>query len=602
MTSDANDQPTQPSTPPEAQSLGEEASDGSGLPRRKILIGSQRDPGAYKPKPKRDWIPIAESGKKKGKPDRRPPAQANEPGPAVPDARADLGSVEPVVVVASLPEMAMADMSLAPAAIQEPIVATPIGDRRAPTADRPSESAQPFARGGVPVPSVESIEAVEVYSAGVEAAIAETVTAMPSVLPSGAKKFPPPNIRDRLSPDLEEEFQRVLADVTMDTLVAGTDAVASQVTLEPDSHHNARVVAVSREDVFVELGGREQGIVPLRLFPEPPQPGAVIEVVVTRLNREEGLYEVTLPLAAAEIGDWSQVSEGILVEARVTGHNAGGLECEVNRLRAFIPVSQIALYRVENLEEFVDQRFICVVTEADPMRRNLVLSRRAVLEREREEARHKILESLAPGQTHEGVVRKLMDFGAFVDLGSGVDGLIHVSQLGWGRIKHPRDVVQEGQTIRVRVEKVDKDTGRIGLSYRDQLQNPWTNVDQKYPTGTVIHGRVVKLMEFGAFVEVEPGVEGLVHISELSHKRVARVGDVVKEGDEIDAAVLSVDPKAQRISLSMKGALAPPEPEAPPQSQAAEEPQPPPKPVSTKPAKPLKGGLGRSPRGVRYRF
>jgi small subunit ribosomal protein S1 len=224
-----------------------------------------------------------------------------------------------------------------------------------------------------------------------------------------------------------------------------------------------------------------------------------------------------------------------------------------------------------------------------------VLSRRAVLEREREEARRTMLESLAPGQIHEGIVRKLVDFGAFVELGSGVDGLLHVSQLGWGRVKHPSEVVQEGQKIRIRVEKVDKDSGRISLSYRDLLENPWTTADQKYLVNSVVRGKVVKLMDFGAFVELEPGVEGLVHISELSHKRVARVSDVVKEGDEIEAVVLSVDPKARRISLSMKNVTSPPEPEAPPQAPAAQEPPAKPKPAK-RPAKPLLGGLGRSPK------
>jgi small subunit ribosomal protein S1 len=390
-----------------------------------------------------------------------------------------------------------------------------------------------------------------------------------------------------------------MADVPLDTLMDGMEITTAQASLEPESRYPARVVAVSREDVFVELGGREQGILPLRLFPEPPQPGSVLEVVVVRFNPEDGLYEVTLPLAAAEIGDWSQVTEGMLVEARVTGHNAGGLECEVNRLRGFIPVSQISLYRVENLEEFVDQKFTCLVTEANPQRRNLVLSRRAVLEREREEARATILESLAPGQVREGVVRKVLDFGAFVDLGSGVDGLLHVSQLGWGRVKHPSEVVQEGQKISVRVDKVDRESRKISLSYRDLLENPWTGADRKYVVNTVVRSKVVKIMEYGAFVELEPGVEGLVHISELSHKRVPRVSDVVKEGDEIDAVVLSVDPKAQRISLSMKNVNPPPEAEAAAPAPAAEEPPAKPKPPR-QPARPLKGGLGRSPRGSKF--
>jgi small subunit ribosomal protein S1 len=255
---------------------------------------------------------------------------------------------------------------------------------------------------------------------------------------------------------------------------------------------------------------------------------------------------------------------------------------------------------VEDLSEFVDQKFICLVTEANPERRNLVLSRRAVLEREKEESRKQLLESLAPGQVREGVVRKLMDFGAFVDLG-GVDGLLHVSQLSWARVSHPRDVLQEGQSIKVRVDRVDQATGRISLAYRDMLESPWTDVARKYPPNSTVQGKVSKLMDFGAFVELEPGVEGLVHISELAHKRVWRVSDVVKEGDEIEVVVLSVDENAQRISLSMKNALPPPEPEKARESaEAAAASEPAGKTPPKKRTEPLKGGLGRSPLGEQF--
>ncbi len=319
------------------------------------------------------------------------------------------------------------------------------------------------------------------------------------------------------------------------------------------------MIAVRRDDVFVELGRREQGILPLRLFSEPPEVGAAVDAIVVRFNRDDGLYELNLPGAATSIGDWSQIAEGMLVDVRVTGHNSGGLECEVSRLRGFIPISQIALYRVENLEEFVEQKFLCLVTEADPERRNLVLSRRAVLEREKEEAERTLLATLAPGQIYEGVVRKLMDFGAFVELGSGVDGLIHVSQLGWGRVRHPREVLEEGQRVKVRIDRFDPETGKISLGYRELVEeNPWARAEGSYLPNSAYRGRVVKIMDFGAFVELEPGIEGLVHISELAHRRVARVSEVVKEGDEVDVMVLSVDPAARRISLSMKNLVCAP--------------------------------------------
>ena len=359
---------------------------------------------------------------------------------------------------------------------------------------------------------------------------------------------------------MEDELDRAMGSDSMDDLLE-LGAKADQEAFEPESLQSGRVAAIRRDDVFVEFGGREQGIVSLRLFDVPPQVGAEVQVVVQRLNPEDGLYELSLPNKAVQVDDWSDLAEGMLVDVRVTGHNSGGLECEVNHIRGFIPVSQIALFRVEDLAQFVEQRFTCLITEANPERRNLVLSRRAVLEREQEEARQRMLESLRPGQIFDGVVRKLMDFGAFVDLGSGVDGLLHISQLAWGRVKHPSDVLTEGQTIKVRVEKINPDTGKISLAYRDLQESPWVAAAGKYPPNTVVRGKVSKLMDFGAFVEVEPGVEGLVHISELSHKRVFRCSDVVKEGQEVEVMVLSVDPAARRMSLSMKELSAPPEPE-----------------------------------------
>ena len=268
----------------------------------------------------------------------------------------------------------------------------------------------------------------------------------------------------------------------------------------------------------------------------------MVQVVVQRLNPEDGLYELSLPNKAVQVDDWSDLVEGAMVEVRVTGHNTGGLECEVNHIRGFIPISQVSLYRVEDLAPYVDQRLTCVITEANPERRNLVLSRRAVLEREKEQAREQCSIRLQPGQIHDGVVRKLMDFGAFVDIG-GVDGLVHISQLAWGRVKHPSDVLQGGAN--------HQGAGREGRSDHRQDQpglsrpvgKPLDRGRAEIPAQSAVRGTVTKLMDFGAFVELEPGIEGLVHISELSHKRVWRAADVVKEGDQVEVLVLSVDPR-----------------------------------------------------------
>ena len=433
-----------------------------------------------------------------------------------------------------------------------------------------------------------------------QAAVPAPVPMPAQVEPVPSAGEPVPSAGEPQPLEMEDELAQALADDSFDELMAGDETLGSAEPFEAESRHQGRVVAIRRGEVFVELGGREQGCVPLGQFDQPPATGTVIEVIVQRLNAQDGLYELTLPGTAVDVGDWEDVHEGMLVEAQVTGHNTGGLECEVNHLRGFIPISQVALYRVEDLSPFVGQRLSCLITEANPARRNLVLSHRAVLEREQEAAQTAFLDSLQPGQVHEGLVRKLMDFGAFVELGNGVDGLLHISQLSWGRINHPREVLTEGQSIRVKIEKFDRATGRISLAYRDMLENPWTHAAERYPHNGLVRGKVTKLMEFGAFVELEPGIEGLIHISELSHKRVWRASDVVHEGDEVEVLVLNVNPEAERISLSIK-ALSKPEPTKKEKEEAQEAELP----SASKKRKaggdaPLRGGLGKSAGGDRF--
>lgn len=643
---------TTPTEPPAASSLeattpaqdsGSQDQAATSRPRRRILIGSQRDPAAYRVRPRRDWIPLRkETGKKAGEKAAGPSSSATEAierspeeaattaagsgkapaageagGTAARDVPAGLAEVPPP---ASSPPPPVAAAEPGLAADAPPVSVDAVTAQATPQTKPASTSAlvegahtPPAEAPGAPPPGATQVALAtppaeraaeragqEEKEAGVRGRRGRRerprTERTRELGPTVTRTVQPPSVRQKLSPDLEAEFAQALGDVPLDEMIAATTS-AARPALEPESRHTATVIAVQRDDVFVELGSREQGILPLKSFAQPPEIGQSFEVVVLRFNSEDGLYELALPGAAAEVGDWSSLSEGMLVEARITGHNTGGLECEVNRLRGFIPVSQVALYRVENLAEFVEQKLTCLVVEVNPQRRRLVLSRRAVLEREKAEARQKLLDSLAPGQVHDGVVRKLMDFGAFVDLG-GVDGLLHISQLSWGRVKHPRDVLEEGQRVRVRIDKIDRDTGKISLGYKDLLEDPWAAADRKYLPNTRAHGRVLKIMEFGAFVELEPGVEGLIHISELSHKRVARVSDVLKEGDELDVMVLAVDIQTRRISLSLKNLTPPPEPEVADTPQPATKPaesQPPAKPK--KPTVPLRGGLGRSPGG-----
>jgi small subunit ribosomal protein S1 len=414
------------------------------------------------------------------------------------------------------------------------------------------------------------------------------------------KHYPPPNIRDQLTPEMEQEYQEALGGLSLEALMndGGADAAPELV---PEARISARVVRIHGEDVFVDLGGRNQGVVSLRQFEaRPPEEGDEIELLVVRFDADEGLYELSRPTAAVDVGNWDEVSEGQIIEVTVMGANKGGLECQVAGIRGFIPMGQVSIYRVENPEEMVGQRLACVVAEANRDRRNLVLSHRAVMERERNELREKMLAELAPGQIREGVVRSMKDFGAFVDLG-GVDGLIHVSQLSWDRVKHPSEVLEVGQKIKVRIEKFDKDTGKVGLSYREVGENPWQNAASKFLVGSRVTGPVSKVMDFGAFVKLAPGVEGLIHISELAHGRVFRVSDVLAEGQEVEVKILSVDVEKQRISLSLKALMEPPV--KPGQQKLADEDMPLPADAPKAPKKRvanLKGGIGGPSGGEKF--
>jgi len=414
-------------------------------------------------------------------------------------------------------------------------------------------------------------------------------------------KYPPPKLSNAMTPELEQEIEQALGGESLDAIIDESATSSLGAELAPDTKLTGTVVKIHRDDIFLDLPDRNQGVLPLKQFEkkDPPEVGAQLEVVVSRYNTEQGFYEVSLTTAAVDVGNWDEVQEGQVVDVSITGANKGGLECELSGIRGFIPMGQISIYRVENPEEMVGQRLNCVVTEANRSRRNLVLSHRALMERERKEQREKLLEEIKPGDLRDGVVRSLQDFGAFVDLG-GVDGLIHVSQLSWDRVAHPKDVLQVGQAVKVRVEKVNSETGKISLAYRDLAASPWETVESKYAVGARVKGTVSKLMQFGAFVKLEPGVEGLIHISEMGHGRVHRSGDVVSEGQEVEVKVLTVDKESQRIGLSLKALLPPPEK---PQRDQKDHDHPPAHAVKRREKesdKNLKGGIGTPTGGEKF--
>lgn len=351
-----------------------------------------------------------------------------------------------------------------------------------------------------------------------------------------------------LGDDIDAEIEAALGGISMDDVVDKTEAADTE--LELNARVPGLVTKIFKDNVFFKLAGQFEGVAALHTFKEEPTEGDTIQVTVRARNKEDGLYELTVPGATLSVSDWEDLEEGGVVEAKVTAVNSGGLEASVGSLRGFIPASQISRYRVEDLNQFIEQKFPCVIVECNPDKRKLVLSHRAVLEREFEEKRKTLMEELEVGQIREGVVTKLMDFGAFVDLG-GAEGLIHISKISWQRVRHPKEVMHEGERVKVKVDKIGED-GKIGLSHRDTLEHPWHSSDNQFAVDDIITGTVTKVMDFGAFVEIKPGIEGLVHISELAHHRVSKVSTVCNEGDSIEVKVLSIDTDSQKISLSRK--------------------------------------------------
>ena len=395
--------------------------------------------------------------------------------------------------------------------------------------------------------------------------------------------------------DLERQLEEAMGEFSDKDLFAEAAPQARRAKPGDNAPKKGRVFRVHGQDVFIDLpGGRTQGVLPVLQFPEGVPPlGTEVDVHVEGFDGANGVLLLSRKGAAIE-ADWSSVAVGQTVEARVTETNKGGLSVDVNGIRGFLPISQIDLYRVEDAEQFVNQRLLCLVTEVDKEERNLVLSRRALLEKEREENRDRLWKELAVGQVREGIVRSVREFGAFVDLG-GLDGLVHISELSWQRVQDAGTLVQPGQKVKVVVLKIDGETRKIGLGMKQLMASPWDNAADKYASGRTVSGKVTRLMDFGAFVELEPGVEGLIHLSELAPQRVRRVADVVQPGQEVEVKVLNVDPAQKRISLSLKALVAKEEPPAVEAEPEAEEiPETPAKPARPR-TTPLRGGIGSGP-------
>ena len=368
-------------------------------------------------------------------------------------------------------------------------------------------------------------------------------------------ELPRLNLKKQLDQELSNELDAALADfeqLTDEQL--GLDTAGSEEPEDPDSVRQGRVVAVRGNDLFVDLGGKSEGLLSAMAFTDKdeaiPEVGSTIEIVVDHFDREQGILILSREGSAVE-ANWDNLREGIIVKARVTGTNKGGLEVDVGGIRGFIPASQIDVVHVPEMSDYVDQRFDCVVTEARSEKRNLVLSRRALIERELAVIREKTWLELEEGQVRTGIVRSIKPFGAFIEI-DGVDGLLHVSQMSWSHVDNPEEIVQLGQQLKVQILKVDRETRKVGLGLKQLAPSPWDNIETKYTVTSQVTGTVRRITDFGAFVELEPGVEGLIHISELAPQRVHRVRDFVEEGQEVTVAVLNIDNDRKRIALSLK--------------------------------------------------
>ncbi len=356
--------------------------------------------------------------------------------------------------------------------------------------------------------------------------------------------------------DLDSQLSAAMGeDFNQDTLVSVVD---NKVAPTAGAVLKGRIVGIVGDEVVVEVGLKSEGSVSLSEFDDPAsiKPGDSIEVLLEEVESDGGLV-VLSKRKADRIRGWERIletnKEGDTVSGLVTRKIKGGLLVDIG-VPAFLPASQVDVRRPGDIGEFINQRIEAKILKIDQERRNIVVSRRKLIEERRAEAKTKLLTDIIEGQTRKGVVKNIADFGAFVDLG-GLDGLLHITDISWGRIGHPSEILQLGQEIECVVLSVDREKEKIALGFKQRSANPWDQVEAKFPVGTRVKGKVVNIMSYGAFVQLTEGLEGLVHISEMSWtRRINHPSEIVNVADEIEVVVLEVDREKQEISLGMKQA------------------------------------------------
>ena len=360
-----------------------------------------------------------------------------------------------------------------------------------------------------------------------------------------------------LGDDLDQELELALAGIEAGEYSIGTSTLAVNSVLL------GKVLRVDSEFVLVDVGYKSEGHIPRNEWDdtEPaPQIGDIVKVLLEefedgQVEEQRGLITLS-KRKARRIEDWLRVMESVhendVVTGFVTRKIKGGLLVDISGVNVFLPASQVDIRRPADIGDYCGRAIQCLVLKIDEARRNIVVSRRALIEQERAERKKQLMETLEVGQIRRGVVKNIADFGAFVDLG-GIDGLLHITDMSWGRIGHPSEMVQIDQEVEVQVLHIDRDREKIALGMKQRTASPWAKVADKYPVGTVCNGSVVNVMSYGAFVKLEDGVEGLVHISEMSWtKRVSHPSELVKPGDEVEVVVLAINKEKQEISLGMK--------------------------------------------------
>jgi small subunit ribosomal protein S1 len=365
-------------------------------------------------------------------------------------------------------------------------------------------------------------------------------------------------------PDIQSLFESATQNFEETGLFPAEGGVGGGADFDVNKIVEGRILRVEEGNVMVDIGFKSEASVPIaewREGEELPQVGQLVSVLIEDLEDEQaqpedgGMLRVS-KLKADKQRQWndviSKLKEGDPVTGTVTRKIKGGLLVDVSGVNMFLPASQVDIRRPSDIGDYIGRVVQCEVLKIDEARRNIVVSRRSLIERQREEDREALLKELEVGQTRKGVVKNIADFGAFVDLG-GIDGLLHITDMSWERIGHPSEMVAIDQEIEVMVLHIDREKKKIALGLKQKGASPWDNVVEKYPVGSVHKGTVVNVMSYGAFVKLEPGIEGLVHISEMSWtRRVNHPTELVNTGDEISVVILGVDKEGQQLSLGMK--------------------------------------------------